>query len=116
MNKLVKEHAAERAAAKREQEKLKEQVAALVPEVTSGMLDSVNKDVAQAFLQEKQLESEIQALQRETNTFVKRSNEWLTLVGELNSSLKQLGEMESWSRALEGDMADILERLEYLRQ
>ncbi len=114
MQNLVREHAVARQALKDENDELHRQVVASVGDVSSGLLDSVNKDVAQAFLNEKQIESEIAKLQAETAEFVKRSQQWVSLVSGFNTSIKEIGDVENWSRTIESDMNDVATRLEQL--
>jgi small-conductance mechanosensitive channel len=111
---LVREHAVSRQAMKEENEELRKVVLASVGEVSSGLLDSVNKEVAQAFVNEKLIESEIVKLQAETAEFVKRSQQWVALVSSFNTSLKEIGDVENWSRTIESDMNDVAARLEQL--
>jgi hypothetical protein len=53
MQSMLKEHVAQRTQAKEENEQLKQQVLEDVAKASSSVLDSVNKDVAQAFTQEQ---------------------------------------------------------------
>ena len=114
MQSLVREHAVARQAMKEENEELRRKVLEDVGRVSSDLLDTVNKEVAQAFLNEKQIESEVGRLQQETAEFVKRSQQWVALVSSFNASLKEIGDVENWSRAIEADMADVTARLEQL--
>jgi phage shock protein A len=111
---LVREHAVARQAMKEQNEELRRKVLDDVASVSSGLLDAVNRDVAQAFLNEKQIEAEVSKLQQETAEFVKRSQQWVALVGSFNASLKEIGDVENWSRTIEADMADVTARLEQL--
>ena len=116
MQDLVREHSVARQEAMRENEELRKRVLAAVGDVSSSLLDSVNKDVAQAFANEKLIESEISKLQSETAEFVKRSQQWVALVSSFNASLKEIGDVENWSRTIENDMNDVAARLEQLHQ
>ena len=112
MNALVKEHASKRAEMLAENEKLRDQTIAAAGAASAAFLDQTNRDTALAFTQEKALEAEIKALQTETSKFVKRANQWVTLVAQFNASLKEIGDIENWSREIEKDMADVVGKLE----
>lgn len=114
MSGLIRQHALHRQKLKEENDLLKQTVLDNMGRLSSSYLDSVNKGVAEAFLQEKQLEAEIKALQVETAEFVKRSSQWVALVSHFNASLKEIGDVENWSRSIEADMNDICTKLEYV--
>ena len=45
--------------------------------------------------------------------FAKQTAAWLLLIDSFNSSLKELGDVESWARTIEGDMRAVSSTLEY---
>ncbi|KAJ3037967.1 biogenesis of lysosome- organelles complex 1 subunit 1 [Rhizophlyctis rosea] len=79
---------------------------------TDTLADILNADVATAFKNQKDLETEAKRLQSNTAKFTKQTNEWLALVNDFSSALKELGDLGSWSRAIETDLADICSVIE----
>ena len=68
--------------------------------------------VATAFKNQKDLEVEVKRLQLATVKFTKQTRDWLALTDDFSSALKELGDLQSWSDAIENDVADICMTLE----
>lgn len=110
---LVAEHA-KRAQARRDlQEARRQEAVSAASQLTHALVDHLNVGVAQAYLNQKKLDSEAKQLHSHANAFARNTQQWLNLVDSFNSTLKELGEVESWARALEKDMKTISSSLEY---
>lgn len=73
---------------------------------------SVNS-VAQAYLNQKKLDAEAKQLHQSAIVFSKQTSQWLSLIDNFNSALKELGDVENWTRTIENDMCNITTTLEY---
>ncbi|KXJ04725.1 Biogenesis of lysosome-related organelles complex 1 subunit 1, partial [Exaiptasia diaphana] len=69
--------------------------------------------VEKAYVNQKKLESEAKLLQAHVGHFSKQTSLWLQMVENFNQSLKELGDVENWSRVIEADMTSIASALEY---
>jgi len=69
--------------------------------------------VAQAYLNEKKLDSEMRTLSVNASQFAKQTQQWLSLVENFNTALKELGHVQSWAKAIESDVKTITTSLEY---
>lgn len=74
-------------------------------------LNHINR-VAQAYLNQKKLDAEAKQLHQSATTFAKQTQQWLQLVESFSSALKEIGDVENWSRSIENDMKTITTALE----
>ena len=86
---------------------------------TGAAMDSLNTGVATVWQNQQQLEAEAQRLQQNTQRFAKQTGQWVAAFNQLSQSLKALGDVENWSRAIESDIVFIdsaLQRIQAARQ
>lgn len=113
LSSLVKGHQAKQSARKESQEKKKKEVTAAVTALTHALVDHLNSGVAQAYVNQKKLDTETKILQANAAHFAKQTTQWLKLVEEFNQSLKEIGDVENWARSIETDMRTISSALEF---
>jgi len=82
-------------------------------ELTQALVDHLNVGVAQAYLNQKRLDAEAKQLHTNATDFSKQTANWLSLVTAFNTTLKDLGDVENWSKAIEKDMTTVTSALEY---
>ena len=69
--------------------------------------------VAQAYLNQKRLDAEAKQLHTNATDFAKQTQNWLNLVKTFNTTLKDLGDVKNWAKAIEDDMRTVSSTLEY---
>ena len=69
--------------------------------------------VAQAYLNEKKLDSEARQLQQNAANFSRQAQQWLQLVENFSSALKEVGDVENWARSIQNDLTVVETALEY---
>lgn len=69
--------------------------------------------MAQAYLNQKKLDAEAKQLHQSAIVFSKQTSQWLSLIDNFNSALKELGDVENWTRTIENDICNITTTLEY---
>jgi len=110
---LVKEHQARQGVRKEVQEKKKKEALSAANKLTEALVDHLNVGVAQAYLNQKRLDSEAKLLHQSATTFAKQTQSWLTLIETFNGSLKELGDIQGWATAIESDLLAVNCTLEY---
>jgi len=110
---LVKEHQARQAVTREQQELKKKEALSAAGNLTTALVDHLNVGVAQAYLNQKRLDSEAKQLHLNATNFAKQTGAWLQLIDSFNNSLKELGDVESWARAIESDVRAVSSTLEY---
>ncbi|KAH8337782.1 hypothetical protein KR067_002777 [Drosophila pandora] len=109
---MVKEHHKEQAKRKQEQEVRRKEAIEASNELTQSLVDTLNVGVAQAYLNQKRLDAEAKQLHMGATNFAKQTHQWLQLIDNFSSALKELGDVENWARSIEGDMYVISQSLE----
>jgi len=113
LSSLVKEHQARQVIRKEKQEIKRREALTAANNLTTALVDHLNVGVAQAYLNQKRLDSEAKQLHLNATNFSKQTSAWLNLIDSFNSSLKELGDVENWAKTIEGDMRAISSTLEY---
>jgi biogenesis of lysosome-related organelles complex 1 subunit 1 len=75
-------------------------------------VEHLNIGVATAYLNQKRLDAEAKNLHVAANNFSKQTQQWLTLIDSFSSALKELGDVENWTKIIEKDMHSITAALE----
>ncbi|XP_017039274.1 biogenesis of lysosome-related organelles complex 1 subunit 1 [Drosophila ficusphila] len=109
---MVKEHHKEQVKRKQEQEVRRKEAIEASNELTQSLVDTLNVGVAQAYLNQKRLDAEAKQLHMGATNFAKQTHQWLQLIDNFSSALKELGDVENWARSIEGDMHVINQSLE----
>jgi len=91
----------------------REEADAAAADLTAALVDHLNVGVAQAYLNQKRIDSEAKQLHTNATEFSKQTSNWLNLVSGFNSALKDLGDTESWAKAIESDLTTVHSALEY---
>jgi len=109
---MVKEHEKKTQSLRETQEKKRQETLAAANSLTQAMVDHLNLGVAQAYLNEKKLDSEMRTLTTNTTQFAKQTQQWLSLIDNFNTALKELGHVQSWAKAIDADVKTITSCLE----
>ncbi|KAI8147559.1 biogenesis of lysosome-related organelles complex-1 subunit 1 [Fennellomyces sp. T-0311] len=113
---LLKTHQQRQAERKRENDQLRKEAVATVNELTDSLNDHLNEGVSEVFVRQKDLEQASRKLSTQTTKYTKQTKQWLTLVDEFNTALKELGDVKNWAGVMENDMKTIMTTLEFVHQ
>ncbi|XP_067633378.1 biogenesis of lysosome-related organelles complex 1 subunit 1 [Eurosta solidaginis] len=109
---MVKEYQVKQAKRKQEQEIRRKDLVESSNELTQAIVDHLNVGVAQAYLNQKRLDAEAKQLHVGATNFAKQTQQWIQLIDNFSSALKELGDVENWARSIEGDIQVIQNTLE----
>jgi len=112
LSSMLKHHQEQMKGRNETQEKLKKETIDSASELTTALVDHLNVGVAQAYLNQKRLDLEAKNLNTNANNFHKQTTQWMLLIENFTSSLKELGDVENWSKTIEKDMRTITAALE----
>ncbi|KAL0267797.1 UNVERIFIED_CONTAM: hypothetical protein PYX00_009957 [Menopon gallinae] len=104
LSSMLKEHQAKQSAWKESQDVKRKEAIAAANDLTQALVDHLNVGVAQAYLNQKKLDAEAKQLHQSAATFSKQTQQWLSLVESFSGALKEIGDVENWSRSIENDM------------
>ncbi|ESO84555.1 hypothetical protein LOTGIDRAFT_222056 [Lottia gigantea] len=113
LSNLVKQHQMRQTARKEIQEKRKKDAIVASTALSHVLVDHLNSGVAQAYVNQKKLDTETKILQANASQFSKQTIQWLKLIEDFNTALKEIGDVENWARSIETDMRTISSALEY---
>jgi len=113
LSSLVKEHQGQQAVRKEQQEVKRKDALQSAGQLTTALVDHLNVGVAQAYLNQKRLDSEAKQLHLNATNFAKQTTAWLQMIESFNNSIKEVGDVENWAKTIEGDMKTISTTLEY---
>ena len=113
LSRLVKEHQERQSRFRTEQEKRKKEALDSVKGFTASLVECLNSEVEQTYENQRLLDMETKKLQNQASRYMKQTQQWSTLVEGFHKALKDLGDLEQWSRTIEADMKTIVSTLEY---
>ncbi|XP_065052884.1 biogenesis of lysosome-related organelles complex 1 subunit 1-like [Rhopilema esculentum] len=113
LTRAFKEHQSRQTAAKDVQEVRKKEAIAAVTDFSQRFVEVLNSDVESAYNNQRQLEAEAKQLQNNVSRLTKQTQQWISMIDNFNHTLKELGDVENWARAIETDMIAIASALEY---
>lgn len=79
-------------------------------------MDAINGGAAAVWHNQQQLEAEARLLHQQAQHFAKQSKKWVESYQGFHQSLKALGDVENWAKAIESDMSFINSSLEKIQQ
>lgn len=101
---MLKEH-------QKAQEELKNEINAkrvaaekAVENLTVRSVKELNDGIAQAYLNEQKLDNEARKLQDNITRLTKQAQQWMIVCNNLNSAVKDLGDISTWTKTIQNDV------------
>eukprot|EP00475_Leptophrys_vorax_P034004 TRINITY_DN54340_c0_g1_i1.p1 TRINITY_DN54340_c0_g1~~TRINITY_DN54340_c0_g1_i1.p1 ORF type:complete len:145 (-),score=41.24 TRINITY_DN54340_c0_g1_i1:12-416(-) len=83
-------------------------------QLADSLIANANRGAEQVYSRQWEIETQTRALHKETQRMVKNGEAWIQLYKKFNESLKEVGEVGDWAKAIEKDMKQIVTALEQL--
>lgn len=104
LSSIAKEHQQQQQIRRKDLEKKRVNAIESTNRYSTFILDSLNREASEAFVNQKKIDAKVKQLNQNTTQFVKQSQQWIQLLENFNTALKELGDVENWSKKIETDM------------
>ncbi|UJR24018.1 hypothetical protein I4U23_026983 [Adineta vaga] len=101
---------------KQKQEKKKKDLLISADRLTRLVLDELNNDISECYKNQKRIDQACKQLTTQSNLLTKQSQAWITLVGQFTDALKELGDVENYSKIIERECSIITNTLTTVHQ
>ncbi|KAF9974778.1 biogenesis of lysosome- organelles complex 1 subunit 1 [Actinomortierella ambigua] len=112
LHRLLKDHQTKQAAHKKETEHLRKDAIQSAGQFTEALADTLSSRVSHIYANQKELEQGARNLAAQSARFTKQTQQWLALVEQFDSALKELGDVQNWVEVIEKDMEQVTAALE----
>merc|ERR1712228_682415 len=92
--------------------KVREECLSSVSDLCGTMLHDVRSGVASIYTNQKKIKDATMELQQASAQFDEKIGRWIKKYNALNSSLRGLGDIRNWAKAIKDDLLQISESLE----
>ena len=65
---------------------------------------ALNEDISQAYMNQHRLDNESRKLQANVNKLTKQAQQWMIICNSLNNAVKDLGDINTWTKRIESDV------------
>ncbi|CAF2661832.1 unnamed protein product [Rotaria sp. Silwood2] len=97
-------------------EKKKKELLTSGEQLTRHILDGLNNDVSECYKNQKRIDHACKQLTTQSNLLLKQSQAWITLIGQFTDALKELGDVENYSKIIERECLSITNILATVHQ
>lgn len=80
--------------------------------LTVKSVKKLNDGVAQAYLNQHKLDAEARKLQTNMATLTKNAQQWMVACNNLNAAVKDLGDINTWTKTIENDVKFVVRAIE----
>lgn len=111
---IIKEHQIQQTKLKEKNDLKRQQTLDSLKDVSKSLVIEVNQGIVQLFTNQQNLENESKKLHTQSIKFSKLSTNWVQLYQNLNTSVKELGDVDNWSQHIHSDIQGIVKNIDYI--
>ncbi|CAF2584147.1 unnamed protein product [Rotaria sp. Silwood2] len=101
---------------KEKQEKKKKELLLSIDQLINVLVNQVNDEICQCYENEKRIDKSFKQLNSQSNLLLKQSQSWIHLIRQFNITLKELGNVENYSKIIERECSTITNILATVHQ
>ncbi|CAF3798476.1 unnamed protein product [Rotaria sordida] len=116
LSNIYRQHTEYVSVLKQKQEKKKKELLTSTEQLTRHVLDGLNNDVSECYKNQKRIDHACKQLTTQSNQLAKQSQAWITLIGQFTDALKELGDVENYSKIIERECLSITNILATVHQ
>lgn len=116
LSSMLKEHQAKQAKFREEQDRRRQEALRALYKFNTAISASVNGCVALAYTNQCQIDKEMRELQNQVSQFHRLSNQWTYMLEGFHAALKELGDVENWSKSIESDLRTVATTLDHVNK
>lgn len=75
-----------------------------IENLTAKNVRALNEDISHAYMNQHKLDSEARRLQANVSKLTKQAQQWMMICNSLNSAVKDLGDISTWTKTIENDV------------
>ncbi|KAI6238036.1 Biogenesis of lysosome-related organelles complex 1 subunit 1 [Aphelenchoides fujianensis] len=109
---MLRDHAAKQHIRKEMQEKRKSEAVVAAQSFSNSVVDHLNAQVSRAYQNQKRLDVESKRLEKNAELLARVAEGWMEMIASFNYALKEIGNVDTFSRAIERDTTIIARTLE----
>ncbi|GAQ87964.1 hypothetical protein KFL_003900030 [Klebsormidium nitens] len=111
---ILTEHAKKQLTLKESTARQKQVALASVSELMDLLVDSVNKNVQEIFVNQKRIEVETRALVNSVGQYTKQTQQWVRTLSSFDDALKEIGDFENWTKTISWEVETMAEALQHI--
>ncbi|CAF3383909.1 unnamed protein product, partial [Rotaria sp. Silwood2] len=96
--------------------KKKKELLLSIDQLINVLVNQVNDEICQCYENEKRIDKSFKQLNSQSNLLLKQSQSWIHLIRQFNITLKELGNVENYSKIIERECSTITNILATVHQ
>jgi biogenesis of lysosome-related organelles complex 1 subunit 1 len=108
LNEIAETHARRVSVLRAERDHLRSEAVSSCERLSDRILYEANSGAEQVYLRQLEIERQSRTLEKASSGLVKESERWVGMYRKFNEALKEVGEVESWAKAIQSDLEEVM--------